>query len=73
MSDAGGRLALAPRTYRWVDRATKLSGVALVAAGLDVGGYTLVGALLGAAGVTLGIGTVFIDQTTDSASNSRDE
>ena len=33
--------AVSDGTYRWIDRATKLGGVALIAAGLDVGGATL--------------------------------
>ncbi|WP_323675998.1 hypothetical protein [Halorubellus sp. PRR65] len=56
----GGVLALSPRRYRWVDRITKLAGVALVAAGLEAGGDTLAGIALAALGVALGLATVFI-------------
>lgn len=56
----GGALALSARRYRWVDRITKVAGVALVAAGLDVGGDTLAGIALAALGVALGLATVFI-------------
>jgi len=54
--------ALTARQYRWLDRATKLTGVALVAAGLEVGGDTAAGLALGAAGAALGLATVFITQ-----------
>jgi hypothetical protein len=62
MTDAagGGAPALSARRYRWVDRLTKLAGVALVAAGLDVGGGTLAGVALAAIGVAIGLATVFI-------------
>jgi hypothetical protein len=56
----GGALALSARRYRWVDRISKLAGVALVAAGLDVGGSTPAGVALAALGVALGLATVFI-------------
>jgi|AntRauTorcE11898_2_1112593.scaffolds.fasta_scaffold02604_3 hypothetical protein len=56
----GGVLALSARRYRWVDRITKLAGVALVAAGLEVGGGSLAGIALAALGVALGLATVFI-------------
>lgn len=52
--------AVSDGTYRWIDRATKLGGVALIAAGLDVGGATLAGIALAAAGVALGLATVLI-------------
>lgn len=51
---------LAPRTYRLVDRITKLAGVALVAGGLEAGGATATGLALGAAGTALALTTVFI-------------
>jgi hypothetical protein len=60
MTDVDGALALSARRYRWVDRISKLAGVALVAAGLDVGGSTLAGVVLAALGVALGLATVFI-------------
>jgi NAD(P)H-dependent flavin oxidoreductase YrpB (nitropropane dioxygenase family) len=49
-----------PRTYRLVDTLTKVAGVALVAAGLQVGGDTATGLALGAAGAALGVSTVFV-------------
>ncbi|MFC7045729.1 hypothetical protein ACFQH6_10200 [Halobacteriaceae archaeon GCM10025711] len=52
---------LSARRYRWVDRATKLLGVSLVAAGLEVGGATATGLALAAVGTALAVGTVFID------------
>lgn len=54
-------LAVSDRTYRWIDRATKLGGIALIAAGLEVGGTTPEGVVLGAAGVALGLATVFVN------------
>lgn len=55
-----GVFALSARRYRWVDRISKLAGVALVAAGLDAGGSTPAGVALAALGVALGLATVFI-------------
>ncbi|MFC6873333.1 hypothetical protein [Halobellus marinus] len=55
---------LTARQFRWLDRTTKLCGVALVAAGLDVGGDTAAGLALGAAGAALALTTVFIDTDT---------
>lgn len=54
------RRTLPARQYRWLDRATKLVGVGLVAAGLEVGGSTPEGIGLAAAGVGIGLSTVFI-------------
>jgi|AntRauTorcE11898_2_1112593.scaffolds.fasta_scaffold100994_1 hypothetical protein len=54
-------LTLSRRQYRWLDRATKLGGVALIAAGLEVGGDTTAGIVLAALGVACGLTTVFID------------
>lgn len=63
MSDARGlSLALSSRQYTWLDRATKLGGVVLIAAGLDVGGDTLAGLVLAALGVALGLSTVIIHE-----------
>lgn len=53
---------LSGRSYRWLDRLSKLAGVVLIAAGLDVGGGTVAGLALAAAGVTLGLLTVFITE-----------
>jgi hypothetical protein len=55
-------VALSPRTYRFLDRATKLGGVGLVALGLDAGGDTLVGVALGVLGAALALTTVFLRQ-----------
>jgi hypothetical protein len=49
------------RTYRILDRASKLGGLALVAAGLEVGGATAAGLLLGVSGAALGLTTIFIE------------
>ncbi|WP_123537447.1 hypothetical protein [Halosimplex salinum] len=62
--------SIAPRTYRWLDRLTKLGGVALVAAGLEAGGGTATGLILGLSGAALATSTVFL--TIDS-SESTDE
>ncbi|MFC7186503.1 hypothetical protein [Halorubrum yunnanense] len=57
------RLAeLSARRYRWVDRATKLVGVGLIAAGLDAGGGTPAGVAFAALGVALGLATVLIEK-----------
>ena len=53
-------LALSERSYRWVDRASKLAGIGLIAAGLEVGGDTLPGVALAGAGLAVGLATVFI-------------
>ncbi|MEF8852740.1 MAG: hypothetical protein V5A44_10260 [Haloarculaceae archaeon] len=53
---------LTERSYRRVDRASKLAGVALIAAGLAVGGDTLAGVALAVAGVAVGLATVFITE-----------
>lgn len=54
------RVRVAGRTYRILDYATKLAGLALIAAGLEVGGATALGLALGTSGTALGIATVFI-------------
>ncbi len=56
-------LALSRRQFRWLDRVTKLGGVALIAAGLEVGGDTTAGIVLAALGVACGLTTVFINTT----------
>ena len=53
--------ALSPRRYRWADRATKLAGVGLIAAGLDAGGGTPAGIAFAALGVALGLATVLLE------------
>lgn len=66
MTDAGstGRLAggieLSTRTYRHLDRVSKLLGVGLVALGLDAGGDTLLGVALGVVGAAVALTTVFV-------------
>ena len=57
-------LTLPARRYRWLDRATKLLGVGLVAVGLELGGGTVEGVLVAALGVGLGLTTVFIERET---------
>jgi len=47
--------------YRWLDRVTKLLGVALIAAGLEVGGETTAGIVLAVLGVAIGLLTVLVD------------
>ncbi|NHN61597.1 MULTISPECIES: hypothetical protein [Halorussus] len=54
------RVTVTGRTYRLLDYATKLAGLALVATGLEVGGATPAGLLLGVCGTVLGLTTVFI-------------
>lgn len=49
------------RQYRWLDRASKLLGVALIATGLHLGGGTPAGLAVAAAGVAAGLLTVLID------------
>ncbi|MFB6183629.1 MAG: hypothetical protein ABEI96_03660 [Haloarculaceae archaeon] len=49
------------RTYRTLDRASKLVGVALLAAGLQAGATTPTGLVLAATGIALGLLTVFIE------------
>lgn len=61
-SDAFRLAELSPRRYRWADRATKLVGVGLIAAGLDAGGGTPAGVAFAALGVALGLATVLIDK-----------
>jgi hypothetical protein len=60
-----GRSAVSDRTYRSLDVATKVAGVALVAAGLEAGGGTATGVALAALGVALGLGTVFLPTKND--------
>ena len=60
-SSTGPTVRLSVRRYRWLDRASKLLGVVLIAAGLHVGGDTLAGIALAALGVVFGLLTVIID------------
>jgi len=55
-------LTLPESSYRWVDRASKLAGVGLIAAGLAVGGDTAAGVVLAAVGVAVGLATIFISK-----------
>ncbi|MFB6139813.1 MAG: hypothetical protein ABEJ26_05205 [Halosimplex sp.] len=55
-------LAVSGRSYRWLDRLSKLAGVALLAAGLAVGGETPAGIALAVAGVACGLLTVFVSE-----------
>ena len=52
---------LPARTYRHVDTASKLLGLATVAAGLEVGPTGAAGATLVALGIAIGTATVFIE------------
>ena len=54
-------VVLSPGRYRLLDRASKLGGLALVAAGLEVGGSTPTGLALAGVGTFLAVITVFID------------
>lgn len=54
------RVTVPARTYRLLDYGTKLGGLALIAAGLEVGGSTVPGLVLGISGAALGLATVFI-------------
>jgi len=58
---------LPPRAYRWVDRLTKLGGVALVAAGLEAGGATVTGVALGTLGAAFALATVFVTRAESTA------
>jgi hypothetical protein len=53
--------ALSSRTYRRVDTASKLAGLALVAAALEVGPTTAAGLALVVIGATIATVTVFIE------------
>lgn len=70
MSDVSKRPVLAPRTYRWVDRVTKLAGVLLVALGFEAGGHTFTGVALGVIGATLALSTIFVEPATASTTDS---
>ncbi|AUG47587.1 hypothetical protein BVU17_08680 [Haloarcula taiwanensis] len=51
---------LSERQYRLLDTTSKLVGLALVAAGLEVGGSTSTGIALAVAGTACATATVFI-------------
>ncbi|WP_254534864.1 hypothetical protein [Halomarina litorea] len=53
---------LSERQYHWVDRVTKLLGVALIGTGLHVGGGTATGIAVAALGVVVGLLTVIINR-----------
>lgn len=55
-------VTLPAHTYRRIDRASKLGGLALVAVGLEVGGGTIEGFALAVVGAALATITVFIEQ-----------
>jgi hypothetical protein len=59
-ADATGGVELSARTYRHLDRASKLLGVGLVALGLELGGDTFAGIALGVAGTAVALTTVFV-------------
>jgi hypothetical protein len=54
------QVPLSPRGLRWLDRASKLVGLVLLAAALEgsLGEWSLVGGL---AGLVIGGGTIFIE------------
>jgi hypothetical protein len=54
-------LSLPARTYSRVDTASKLLGLAVTVAGLEVGPATAAGAALVVAGIVVGTATVFIE------------
>jgi uncharacterized membrane protein len=62
MTDAESALSLPVRQYRWLDRLSKLGGLALVAVGLEVGGSSVEGLTLAAVGAALAVATVFVRQ-----------
>jgi hypothetical protein len=53
-------IALPARTYRRLDTASKLLGLAFVAAGLEVGPTSAAGGVLVLLGIAIGTATVFI-------------
>jgi hypothetical protein len=53
-------ITLAAGTYRRLDTASKLLGLAVVAAGLEVGPTTAAGGVLLTLGIVFGTATVFI-------------
>jgi len=53
-------ITLTGRTYRRVDTASKLIGLAVIVAGLEVGPATAAGAILVLLGIAVGTATVFI-------------
>ncbi|MGM0398015.1 MAG: hypothetical protein ACQEQY_03385 [Halobacteriota archaeon] len=57
-------LALAGRTYRFLDAATKLAGVALLVGALELGIASAPGAALAIAGALFGVSTVFVTEET---------
>ncbi|UWG48542.1 Uncharacterized protein HSRCO_2273 [Halanaeroarchaeum sp. HSR-CO] len=57
-------VALAGRTYRFLDVATKLAGVALLVGALELGIASAPGATLALAGAVLGVSTVFVTEET---------
>jgi len=59
-----GGLVVPARTYRHLDRASKLLGLGFVALGLDVGGSTPTGLALAAIGTALALTTVFVRRQT---------
>jgi len=53
-------IVLTDTRYRWLDRVSKLLGVALIAAGLEIGGDTAAGLVLATLGGACGLCTVLI-------------
>ena len=55
-----GVRSLSGRRFRWVDRLTKLGGLAAIATALEIGIASTSGLALAAAGLVLGVSTVFV-------------
>lgn len=70
----GNAPTLDRRTYRWVDRATKLAGVATVAVALEAGIATGAGIALALAGAALALSTVpiAVPEEPDATAGSTD-
>lgn len=64
MSDhyEGETWTLSARRYSWLDRASKLLGVALIGTGLHLDGGTATALAIAALGIVFGLLTVFIDR-----------
>ena len=59
-------LTLSERTYRHLDIVTKLLGVALIAVGLELGGGSPTGIVLGVAGAAVALTTVFVGREVEA-------
>lgn len=59
-------LTLSERTYRHLDIVTKLLGVALIAIGLELGGGSPTGIVLGITGSAVALTTVFVGREVEA-------